>query len=159
MNAGIIASRYATALYRYAASTGRAAEVCAQVEQLLADPESLKGMRLEPELKRFVALLIENRRTDLLKFILQDYVDLYYKSAGIKIARLKTAVPVPSLESKLAELVRSKTGCEVKMVSEVDPQLVGGFVFSVDDMMLDASVARQIELIRRQFIEKNNRIV
>lgn len=159
MNAGIIASRYANALYRYAASEGRAAAVCAQVEQLLADPESLKGMRLEPELKRFVALLIENHRTDLLRFIFRDYVDLYYRSNGIRVARLKTAVPVPSLEQKLADLVRSKTGCEVKMFSEVDPQLVGGFVFTVDDLMLDASVARQIELIRRQFVEKNNRIV
>jgi len=159
VNSGIIASRYATALHRYAASNGRAGEVCAQVEQLLADPESLRGMRLEPELQRFVALLIENRRTDLLKFIFQDYVDLYYRSAGIKVARLKTAVPVPSLEHKLAELVRSKTGCEVKLFAEVDPQLVGGFVFTVDDLMLDASVARQIELIRRQFVEKNNRIV
>lgn len=159
MNSGIIASRYATALYSYAASNGRAGDVCAQVERLLADPETLKGMRLEPELERFVALLIENHRTDLLKFILRDYVDLYYKSAGVKIARLKTAVPVPTLESKLAELIRSRTGCEVKMFSEVDPQLVGGFVFTVDDLMLDASVARQIELIRRQFVEKNNRIV
>jgi len=159
VNAGIIASRYATALYRYTASTGRAAEVCAQVERLLADPDSLKGMRLEPELQRFVSLLIENRRTDLLKFILQDFVDLYYRSAGIKIARLKTAVPVPTLEARLADLVRARTGCEVKMVCEVDPALVGGFVFTVDDLMLDASVARQIELIRRQFIEKNNRIV
>lgn len=159
MNAGIIASRYATALYRYAASTGRGAEVCAQVERLLADPDSAKGMRLEPELKRFIALLIENRRTELLKFVLQDYVDLYYRSAGIKIARLKTAIPVPTLEARLADLVRSKTGCEVKMVAEVDPSIVGGFVFTVDDLMLDASVARQIELIRRQFVEKNNRIV
>jgi F-type H+-transporting ATPase subunit delta len=45
------------------------------------------------------------------------------------------------------------------MVAEVDPAIVGGFVFTVDDLMLDASVARQIELIRRQFVEKNNRIV
>ena len=35
----------------------------------------------------------------------------------------------------------------------------GGFVFDIDDAMIDKSVARKLELIRLQFIEKNRRIV
>ena len=37
--------------------------------------------------------------------------------------------------------------------------LIGGFVFDVDDYLVDSSVKRQLELIRRQFIRKNRRIV
>ena len=47
----------------------------------------------------------------------------------------------------------------VIMDSTVDESLEGGFVFEVDGYMLDASVRTQMERIRREFIEKNNRIV
>ena len=45
------------------------------------------------------------------------------------------------------------------MEAEVDPSLIGGFTLSVDDKLLDASVSRQLEEIRRQLMEKNKRIV
>ena len=65
----------------------------------------------------------------------------------------------PSLESRLREVIESKTGCKLDLKTEVDPTLIGGFIFEVDDLLLDASVSRQIDIIRRQFIEKNRRIV
>ena len=37
--------------------------------------------------------------------------------------------------------------------------LIGGFTLEVGDYLLDASVRRQIETIRRQFVIQNNRIV
>ena len=43
--------------------------------------------------------------------------------------------------------------------TEVNQYLTGGLVFDVDDTVLDASVSRQLDFIRRQFIEKNRRIV
>lgn len=63
------------------------------------------------------------------------------------------------LESRLRRLVEERTGCTLRMMTQVDPSLVGGFIFEVDGLLLDASVSRQIDVIRRQFIEKNRRIV
>ena len=59
----------------------------------------------------------------------------------------------------MADLVAGKTGARVEIESRVDPALVGGFTCEVDGYLLDASVKGQLERIRRQFIEKNNRIV
>lgn len=64
-----------------------------------------------------------------------------------------------SLESRLRELIGKETGCELLLETKVDPSLIGGFVFEVEDTVLDASVSRQLDVIRRQFIEKNRRIV
>lgn len=64
-----------------------------------------------------------------------------------------------SLESRLRELIGKETGCELLLETKVDPSLIGGFVFEVEDMILDASVSRQLDVIRRQFMEKNRRIV
>jgi len=78
----------------------------------------------------------------------------------VRKARLKVAVP-PSenLLERLKSLVREQTGQEALIEVEVDPSLIGGFVFDIDNAMIDTSVARQLELIRLQFIERNRRIV
>ena len=43
--------------------------------------------------------------------------------------------------------------------TSVDPDLLGGFTLEIGDYLLDGSVRRQIETIRRQFVISNNRIV
>ena len=68
-------------------------------------------------------------------------------------------VEAPTLESRLRDLIEKKTGCRLILKTEVNPSLIGGFVFEVEDTVLDASVSRQLDIIRSQFIEKNRRIV
>ena len=158
MNTGILSVRYAKALLEYSRETGHADRVYHQVNNLLKHPE-ITPDRLEPELERFVALLIRNHRMEGLRFILRTYLRMYYDSKGIKAVHLTTAVPSQDLEKQLVRLLERKFGCKVLLESVVDPSLIGGFVIRVDDYMLDASVRGRVESIRRQFIIQNNRIV
>jgi F-type H+-transporting ATPase subunit delta len=48
---------------------------------------------------------------------------------------------------------------DVHLEEKVDDSLIGGFVFELDGLRLDASVERQLERLRSQLVEKNNRIV
>ena len=68
MNTGIIATRYATALLRYTEETGGGERVCAQVRRLLEHPEE-RPAALEPELERFVRLLVKNGRLGEVRFV------------------------------------------------------------------------------------------
>ena len=134
------------------------------------------------ELHKFLELLIRNGRIGDVRLVLTTFVTEYYRSRHIKRARLVVAdpalldpeptpsdpVPVegslrqaqrPALESRLRDLVEKQTGCKLILKTEVNPSLIGGFVFEVEDTVLDASVSRQLDFIRRQFIEKNRRIV
>ena len=158
MNTGTIATRYARALLRYVSETGNGERVCTQVRALLADPGHAPSP-LEPELQRFVALLVERGRMEYVRFIFASFVRMYYRAAGIKYARLTTVVPAPELEEKIRKMVESKTGCRLEMETATDPSLIGGFIFEVDDKTLDASVRNQIATIRREFVDKNRRIV
>ena len=158
MNTGIISSRYATALLRYTQETGGGERVCAQVRRLLEHPEE-RPAALEPELERFVRLLVKNDRLDDVRFIFRSFLTMYYRSLGILVAHLTTAVPAQELEQKLRAMLERQLGCEVLLESDVDPDLLGGFTLEVGDYLLDASVRRQIETIRRQFVIQNNRIV
>ena len=158
MNTGIIASRYATALLRYTQETGGGERVCAQARRLLDHPEQNPGP-LEPELERLVRLLVKNGRIEDAKFILRSFVAMYYRSRGIQVVQLTTVVPSEELEQRLRPVLEKQLGREVLIESKVDPELLGGFTLEVGDYLLDASVRRQIETIRRQFVISNNRIV
>lgn len=157
MSTGIVSTRYAKALLKFVTETGRGEQVYAQVQAMLETPASVPEP-LEEDLRKFIALLVSNGRISYLKFIFNSFSRMYRRAHNIKKANLKTAVPSPELETKLKSLV-SENGFELVLETEVDPDLIGGFVFQVDDLLMDASVARQIEIIRHQFIEKNNRIV
>ncbi|MBR6859588.1 MAG: ATP synthase F1 subunit delta [Bacteroidales bacterium] len=185
MNDSLIRTRYADALVKYVRETGNGESVCQQAERLarvLREVPDLSRMiaakdvvpvakkrellrsalrdPMAPELERFVDLLIENGRIGALRMILLDFGDRYRRSLGLRKARLKVAVPpTEELLARLKALVKERTGDEAVIDVEVDPSLIGGFVFDIDDALIDKSVARKLELIRLQFIEKNRRIV
>jgi F-type H+-transporting ATPase subunit delta len=116
-----------------------------------------------PELKRFFELLIRNGRIGDISLALKSFEDQYCQARGIVRGRLV----LPSepddaasvLENKIRSLIESKTGKTLQLTTEVDETLIGGFVLEVEDKLLDASVSRQLERIRSQFVERNRRIV
>lgn len=124
----------------------------------------VEATSLAPELRKFLELLIRNGRIGDVRLTFTTFINEYYRSRHIKRARLVVADPVllnlgSTLESRLRDLIEKQTGCRLILKTEVNPSLIGGFVFEVEDTVLDASVSRQLDIIRRQFMEKNRRIV
>ena len=186
MNAGIIASRYAAALHRYVTLHGDADRVCAQAKVLedslgrlpdfrrfIDDPSAVSRSekmaffqsalgeeKLAPALERFLMLVMENGRIAEIRFILHDFIGLYYASRDIHFATLVTAAPVPgALMEKIHGSAVAKIGGEVLIEEKVDPSLIGGAVFTVDGRRIDASVRTQLQTLYNEFNDKNKRIV
>ena len=184
MNAGIVASRYAKALLKFVQETGNGDKVYAQagvlvlrmedigqledyicnhgeicLEKKIQLLETALGEPLAMELSRFTALVVRQRRTGFFLRMLQAFLVLYRDAAGIKFGTLVTALPADGLKEKMEELFRQRTGADVQLEMKVDPEILGGFIFELDDLRLDASVASRFREIRRQLIEKNNRTV
>ena len=186
MNRSIVIARYATALVKYCRETGQGEVVCSEAETLeqamatmpelrrlataaddVVSPTEKKnllktalGNKMSPELDRFLTLLNENSRMDLVEDILRYFVTLYRQSIGIRKAHLVTATePSERLLQRLKTLVKQKTGDDVIIEVDVDPSIIGGFVFDIDEYLMDASVKHQLDRIRQQFIEKNRRII
>lgn len=186
MNQGIIVTRYARSLVKYCRETGGGAVAVTETEILLKalhDVQDLRRMlssrdvlspadkrrllvsaaggKLSDEMDRFLSLVIRSGRIDMLEDILRAFVKQYYGSQGIVHARLLTVEDPPeSLLQRLRDLVRARTGAvDVRIDLRLDPSLLGGFVFDMDDHLLDASVKRQLDIIKEQFIERNRRIV
>lgn len=186
MNRSIVVIRYATALVKYARESGQGDAVCTQAEALEKALHSVPDLRrmisaaedvvpsrnklellkgaldgqMAPEMVRFLDLLAANGRMDMTEDILRSFVDAYRRSIGVRKAHLVTVGAAPQhLLDQLEALVKEKTGDNVVIETETDPSLIGGFVFDIDDYLMDASVKRQLELIREQFIERNRRII
>lgn len=186
MNTGIVSARYAEALLKYVKETGNGAQVYAQAGLLARCFASLEDMRLlimhpkatsdrtklrimvaalggedkaAPELVRFIGLVMKNKRIKFLRLMLLIYMDKYRKAENISHGRLTVAVPSESLKRKLMDIVHDETGGTLELETNTDPSIIGGFIFDVDGYRLDASVRSQLNAVRRQFIEKNRRIV
>ena len=158
MNTGAITNRYAKALLLLTQESGRGSQVCSQVRAMLRDSNRIP-VSLEPDLEKFIALLAQKGRTDYLRRIFRTFVDLYCESVGLRHVTLTSAVPSPELERRVRAELESRFGSNVLMETEVDPALIGGYRVEVDGRMMDASVRRQLQILEREFIEKNKRIV
>ena len=184
MNTGPIAHRYAKALLKYSQETGAGEKIYSQacvlvfrMQELrqLADavqkhPEisldrkleilaSALGEPVEAPLKRFVALVHEHKRIEHLERMLYSFMEQYRDAHSIMVGKLVTAAPVEGLKDRLQEVLSEKTGVNVILDEDVDPSVLGGFVLSIEDFRMDASVAGQFRLLRRELIDNNNRIV
>ena len=184
MDVGVISMRYAKALLEYAAANKVEDEIYKEMLMLshsfMAVPElrialdnpvlaakeksslicNAAGIKVCKEFVRFVELVLRERREGYVQSMSLMYIDLYRKLKNITIGRLITAYPVDKeTEERMKEIVHNRTHGEVDFETKVDPSIEGGFIFEVDTYRLDASVSTQLRRVKRQFIEKNRRIV
>lgn len=184
MNSGVIASRYAKALLMYADESGAGDRVYSQacvlglrlleIRQLkelvenniglqigdrLGLLQSALGEELAPELVTFVNLVDSKRRMEFFCRILYSFIALYRRKHNIKVGTVVCAAPVDGLKERLELLFHERTGADIQLDEKINPDILGGFIFEMDGYRLDASVETQFRMIRRQLIEKNNRIV
>lgn len=101
---------------------------------------------------KFMLYLCEKNRINLLYDIADDFMALFNEKQGIVPAKVKTAVEISDSEKKaLIDKLKLYTGKDIKAAFTVDPSIKGGFIASVDDKIIDASIIRQLELLKERF--------
>ena len=126
---------------------------------LAPSADGLPPEPMAPELRSFLSLLMRNDRMAEARLIFRSFEEAWYRARRLRKGLLRVVKPAPGLEVQLRRLVEDRTGCRLLLETEVDPGLVGGFVFEIGDLLLDASVRHELDLIRKQFVERNRRIV
>ncbi len=100
---------------------------------------------------RFVSLVLKEDRENALQFMATSYITLYRKQKNIIRGTLTTAVPISAhTEEKVKAMVQHKTQGTVEFNTEVDPNIIGGFVLEYDTYRLDASVKLQLRSILKE---------
>ncbi|MBR6997801.1 MAG: F0F1 ATP synthase subunit delta [Prevotella sp.] len=173
MDIGIISVRYARALLKSALDANIDVQVYQEM-QLLAKcyievPElrhTIDNPMLDKEKKQtllltavggdgasqlskaFVALVLKEDRENMIQFMANSYVTLYRQQKNIIRGKLTTAVAVaPDTEQKMRQMVESKTKGTVEFETEVNPDIIGGFVLEYDTYRMNASVKSRLNAI------------
>ena len=101
--------------------------------------------------KKFVELVLNEDREKTLQFMAASYITLYRKQKNIIRGSLTTAAPVSQeTEDKMRRMVESKTHGTVEFNTEVDPNIIGGFILEYDTYRMDASVKTKLNNILTQ---------
>jgi F-type H+-transporting ATPase subunit delta len=99
----------------------------------------------------FLKLLAERHRMPALSRIRRQFNTLWAEEKQLLPVTVTSAV---ELDDKLIEgigdRIEEQTGRQVDLTSRVDPEVLGGLVVRVGNMVMDASVRSRLEQIRKQ---------
>jgi F-type H+-transporting ATPase subunit delta len=176
----IVARSYAGTLLALAERNGGRATVDAFLEAatglaalLRAEPEVrgfLETPRIAPAAKRkalraalegrapelfvrFVEIVVDKRRQALLPDIADAYSDLVDRLEGRTRVSVTLAAPADeALQGEIRRALEAKLGVAVVPTFTMDEELVGGVVVRVGDQVLDGSVRRRAQELRRRML-------
>lgn len=98
--------------------------------------------------RTFFGLVLKEGRERIMQFIANSFITLYRKHNNLISAKLTTASEIDSkTEDKLRQLVEGRTNGKVDFQTDVDPEIIGGFVLEYDTYCMDASVKKQLNAI------------
>ncbi len=115
---------------------------------LLAD---LLGSKARPTTVRLLDLAVTRPRAGSLEQAIDQLTELAARRRQRYVARVRVALPLePAQEQRLASSLARIYGREVALQVDVDPAVIGGIEVRVGDEVLNGTVARSLENVRRQ---------
>ena len=172
MDIGVISVRYARALlksatdakiedgvYKEMQTMAKTYSEVPQLRQTIDNPMLSKDTKQQLLLtavgekpceltKAFISLVLKEDRENVMQFIANSYVTLYRQQKNVIRGRLITAAAVsPATEQKMRQMVESKTNGTVEFETEVNPDIIGGFILEYDTYRMDASVKSKLNSI------------
>jgi F-type H+-transporting ATPase subunit delta len=99
----------------------------------------------------FLKLLAERHRMPVLPRIRRRYDEMWAEKNRLLPVNVTAAVELDDeLVKGIGKRIEEQTGRKVELSSNVDPEVLGGLVVRVGNMVLDASVRNRLEQIRKQ---------
>lgn len=101
----------------------------------------------------FIKLLCSKNRESVLPEIISSFIEQYNKIKGIHKVTLTTAIPVTE-EIKNSFINKLQSGASAKNIeleTIVDDKLIGGFVLEMEGRLIDASILRDLNDVKKQF--------
>jgi F-type H+-transporting ATPase subunit delta len=170
-----IAEPYARALYDFSVQGNIMHEITADFRNLevfltqtpdfvnyLSNPLIAKDQKaelLDKTLKKevnvntlkFLNVLIERDRINLLETVIENYLALIYDLASVKIINVTVAEELRAgLESALLQKLEELTNArEIRLVVTVDPSIIAGMIIKTKSQVIDFSYRNKLRLLAK----------
>jgi len=123
-----------------------------KADKKLAIFKSLFESKMNKISLAYLQIILRKRRESYIDGIAEQYQKEYRASIGIKTVFIKTPVAIDeTIKEKVKALVKKQTGCETELIEQIQKNLIGGFVLTIDDMQYDASFASKIQKLNKEF--------
>jgi F-type H+-transporting ATPase subunit delta len=110
--------------------------------------ELCERLGLSREVRATALILVKENRMVLLPAIRDALRELVDRAAGRVEARVVSARPLDAAQQQaLREALSRRVNAQVTLRLEVDPELLGGAVARVGDLLLDGSVRTQLQAL------------
>ncbi len=104
---------------------------------------------------RFLVLLAKKGRAGILHGAVISFRKQLDKDQGISTATVSSAIELDdALKGRIEQRLTQITGQKIKALYHIDQDLIGGFTARVDDLMIDASVKRQLERLHEALAQE-----
>ncbi|MBI5200591.1 MAG: ATP synthase F1 subunit delta [Elusimicrobia bacterium] len=170
-----LSRRYAQALFLSAAEGGQQEKVRAELTEayktLSGQMAHLKNPTIGPKdhkaliqksapnlsskTRSFLELLIDKKRINLLPVIVGDLIRIADEAAGRVRAQVRSASELSAEELEtLLKRLRKYSGKDVVAETKVDPELLGGVVVRMGDLVLDGSIQGKLRNLAAALTEE-----
>jgi F-type H+-transporting ATPase subunit delta len=107
----------------------------------------------EPIVLNFLKLLIEKHRMPALFRIRRVYESLWEDYNKLLPVQITSAVELDkNVVKQIGDKISEQTGRTVDLSATVEPDILGGIVVRVGNQVLDASIRRRLEILRKQIV-------
>lgn len=106
---------------------------------------------INTETFKFLMVLIERNRINLLNAIINSYLELVYETASIKMIEVATATPfTDSQKTTLVQKLKKLTNArEIRLIITENPNLIGGFLIKTDSKVIDFTIKNQLQQLAK----------
>ena len=109
---------------------------------------------INPMALNLVYLLIAKGKLKNAGQLADEYERLLNDHYGIKSAEVTTAIALDDAERKrLSHHLESIVGKKVSINTQVDPDILGGFISRIDDSLIDGSIRNKLEMLKKSLAE------
>lgn len=113
----------------------------------------LEMIKLSPIVTNFLNLLFDKQRIDGVLLICEVYQQLVDQLENVSRAQVMTAAPLSDdVIARIRQALEKITGGTVVMELQEKPDMLGGIVAKVGDLILDGSVRTQLQSLRETLI-------
>jgi F-type H+-transporting ATPase subunit delta len=114
----------------------------------------IKLLQLPLLVSNLLQLLLDKHRLNVVDGVAQAYQEMVDEVENVSRARVKAAIFLDdATQDRLRQVLSKLTGSTVVMEVEEDPNIIGGIVAKVGDLVLDGSVRSQINTLRESLIK------
>ena len=102
----------------------------------------------------FFRIITHKGREGQLEGIAKEYIRALKEYKGIQTAIVTSAIGLDDkLRSDVYRIIKESLKSEIELIEKVDKNIIGGFILRVGDKQYDASISRDLRLMKQEMID------